>query len=87
MLTIYKYRLQITDRQILVTPPGEILSAQMQGGSLCVWVLVNVSSTQKHEHTIEIFGTGNPIPEGNRKFIATVQTMGGSLVWHIFERL
>lgn len=40
--TIWKYPLAITDTQNVMMPEGaEILSAQMQGDTLCLWALVN----------------------------------------------
>jgi hypothetical protein len=36
----------------------------------------------------EVYGTGHPIPgDVKRKFIGTVHMYGGSLVFHIFEKL
>lgn len=70
-------------------PEGaEILSAQMQGSTLCLWALVTVNTaTPRTERKIEIIGTGNSMDSANRRFISTAQMLGGSLVWHIFERL
>ena len=86
MKTIYKYPLEITDRQVIEIPAGsEILSAQMQRGQLCLWVLVHTYEAPRHRD-VYIFGTGNPIPQGFDRgyclFVGTVQQ--GPLVWHIF---
>lgn len=83
--TIYKYPLEITDRQTIAMPAGaELLSAQMQGRTLCLWALVN-PELPNELRTIEVLGTGNPAPEANRRYVSTAQMMGGSLVWHVFE--
>ena len=91
MKTIYKYPLEITDTQFVELPLGaEILTAQMQGNQLCLWVLVNPSpDVFKKNRRIEIIGTGNPVPVGDLKYISTFQQMlvGGGLVFHIFENV
>lgn len=84
-MTICKYQLSITDEQDIMVPEGaELLTAQLQGGALCLWALVNPAAP-KQRRIIEIIGTGNPAPAAERKYIATVQMAGGSLVWHVFE--
>lgn len=84
-LTIWKYPLAITDRQIIMVPYGAgTLTVQAQGDSLCLWALVNPDAPKK-PRVIEILGTGNPAPEAHRCYISTVQTHNRALVWHIFE--
>lgn len=86
--TIYKYPLSITDEQELTLPAGsEILSAQIQHEKPCLWVLIDSDESKKDSVIIETFGTGNPIPEGQRRFIATYQLHGGGLVFHVFQRI
>ena len=89
MTTIYKHQLKITDRQNVSMPFGaELLSVQVQHNEVCLWAKVE-SNNHPQDRTIEIFGTGNPIYEDmgvSRKFIGTVQTHEGALVWHVFER-
>lgn len=86
-MNIWKYPLEITDIQIVEMPSNaQILSAQMQGDALCLWVLVNMTDAIERR-SIEIIGTGNPMAEYPRQFISTVQMHGGALVWHVFERL
>lgn len=84
---IFKYPLDIVGLQPIFIPDGgEILSAQLQYGTLCLWVLVNPDNTPQRRN-IAIIGTGNPIPDGEYVFIDTSQMSGGALVWHIFEKL
>jgi hypothetical protein len=84
--TIWKYPLQITDLQNVLMPEGaQLLSAQMQGDTLCLWALVNPKAS-KRVRTIEIIGTGNPCEDVPRKYISTTQMAGGALIWHVFER-
>lgn len=88
--TIWKFPLEITDAQRIKMPQGaEILTAQFQGETLCLWALVN-PERPTNERVIEIFGTGNPVWVDmgvSRKFIATAQQPDTPLVWHVFESM
>ena len=87
MKTIYKYPLSITDVQTIWMPSGaKILSVQEQRDTLCLWAAVDRDNIEA-PRTILIVGTGNPMPYTCNDFIGTVQTNGGALVWHVFERL
>jgi len=45
--TTWKYPLEITDEQNLMMPEGaEILTAQMQGGTLCLWARKYIATAQ-----------------------------------------
>lgn len=87
MKTIWKFPIQINDRQVVPMPKGaEILTAQMQGTSLCLWAVVDTD--YKHvlkPRLIEVVGTGNPIPDVSRHYIGSVQDR--IFVWHVFETL
>lgn len=87
--TIYKYQLQITDRQTITIPASAlILSVQFQNGVLCLWALVNPIADQTTKN-IAIIGTGNPIENlhpRNLYHLATAQDEDG-FVWHVFEIL
>jgi hypothetical protein len=87
MKTIYKYPIKITDVQTVTLPiNAEIISAQMQGDTLCLWAIVNTSNTDTEGRVIEVVGTGNPMSDGIRRvYIGTTQMQGGSMVWHVFE--
>jgi len=83
--TIWKYRLSFHDTQSVKMPESaEILSAQMQGESFYLWALVDPRAPVQ-SRKIEMVGTGNPMPEGERRYISTVQEPKYSNVWHIFE--
>jgi hypothetical protein len=83
--TIWKYGLEITDRQTLRMPAGaRLLTAQHQHGRLNLWAEVD-QSAETEDRTIAIVGTGNPMPEGKAEYLATVQAWVGHLVWHVFE--
>lgn len=88
-MTIWKFPIEIEDVQVIKTPiHSAIIAAQFQRGELCLWVEVQEGAVETEEHTIEIHGTGNPMPTGvKRRYIATVQMLGVGLVWHIYERI
>ena len=86
MTTVFKYALEITDRQEIPLPPrATILSAQVQRGKICLWVSIDPDELNLAEpRHIRIHGTGHLITESLR-FIDTVQLSGGKLVFHVFE--
>lgn len=86
MLTIWKEEIGIEDTVNLLLPLGaEILSCQVQHDTPCIWY--KCDSVQSREpRTLRMFGTGHPIPEGlDLKFIDTIQVLGGTLIFHVFE--
>ncbi len=93
MKTIWKYPVDVIEfllrkegtQRVMMPTGAEILSAQMQGGQLCLWVLAEPSSGEQAAREIHIVGTGRPISDIPRRFIATVQA--GPIVWHVFELL
>lgn len=89
MKRIYKYPVDITDRQVISLPKGaKILSVQDQFGKPQLWALVDPEA-ELEERIFEVFGTGNPVKDlrtiHERIHITTFLTSGGSLVWHMFE--
>lgn len=55
-----------------------------QGTNIYVWYMCDTKRMLNNVN-VRIFGTGNPIdPAFDGKFIGTVITYDGSLVWHIF---
>lgn len=86
--TIYKYPLDLVDRQVRSMPIGaEVLTAQVQRNEICLWAIVPPGQPNE-ERIFEIIGTGNPVVVDigvERRYIATVQQ--GEFVWHVFERL
>lgn len=86
MKKVLKFPLKITDDQTVVMPEGsQILTVQTQHDTVTIWALCP-ETLKKQPRRIEIFGTGHPIPNGNRTYLGTAITQGGSLVWHVFER-
>lgn len=94
MKTVWKYLLEITDRQEILMPyNAEILTIQEQHNILCLWAVLNTApdpifGEEKEKRIIEIIGTGNLIPElaiheTKRKYINTC--IMEPFVWHVFE--
>lgn len=81
---VFKYELQVMDYQWVAMPEGaEILCVQAQGGKPCIWALVNPNNPEG-ARCFRVAGTGHLIAETGR-YLGTVQLMGGSLVFHVFE--
>lgn len=85
MNAIWKFTLEVADRQNLQMPEGaKILTAQLQGNYLNVWAQCDPLAL-KQRREIEVFGTGHPMDEAQRSYISTVQI--GPIVFHVFERI
>jgi len=92
MKTIFKYELEIKDKQTLELPlDHRILSVQNQNGKLCLWAAVESEDTFKTNRTFRVFGTGNTDDDlefyfgGDMEYISTVQLQ--FLVLHIFVEI
>jgi hypothetical protein len=86
-MIIFKYPLEITDRQELSLPYGSrVLSAKEQDGILCVWVQLNEQGPPAN-YVFYIFGTGTSMQtiKLNTSYVDTVQ-MSSGLVWHLFYK-
>lgn len=90
-MTIWKFPLELTDTQQVEMPIGtQILTAQIQNGSIMLWGIVPDDEVNKCSTmllTIEIHGTGSTTrsPHG-LTYIGTVQSHDGMFVWHVFRR-
>lgn len=86
MKTIYKYTLEIKDKQILSIPKiGEYLDFQNQDGKIVFWMEVETDELLMSDEVFFIVGTGNPIPEEATHYQSSVQV--GIFVWHIYQSL
>lgn len=89
-VTIWKYSLNVTDRQSLNMPIGSrLLTVQIQHGQLNLWALVDPKIEDREDRIILKRGTGRPIERhpGLLVYISTVQDLGGNSVWHFFEEI
>ena len=89
MRTIHKYAMITNDRIEIQTHEGAyLLSVQDQndGLRLTFWFLVDTAKPRA-TYKFAVFGTGNPIDVADEDMfhVATVQQLGGKLVWHVFE--
>lgn len=83
MKTIYKYPIQIVDRQTLLIPEGAIVRylGLDPNGALCLWAEVD-KEVESVEISIAVVGTGRPVPPKGRHLGSAVQ---GSFVWHVYD--
>lgn len=89
MKTIWKFELKVTDHQTIKLPKeADILSVQSQNETVCLWALVNPKN-ELEDRYFEIFGTGHPIALETtlKEYVGTFQLHGGSLVFHLFEKI
>lgn len=87
--TIWKYQVNPKITKFNMPKGAEILTVQNQNGIPCIWALVNPEN-EEEERYFEVFGTGHDVPVDigiERKYINTFQLEGGSLVFHLFERI
>ena len=86
--TIYKYPVLPIDDEIkmMIHEGAEYLCVQTQQGIPCLWALVDLEKPLA-EKWFCIRGTGCPFKGNEGKYISTFQLYGGSLVFHIFEKL
>lgn len=91
MFTIWKYPLEITDKQIIHLPIGSMpLSVIGQGHDIYLYVrLNNRRQTEESQFEVYIHGTGHQIDEEeafNSSFMGTVILLDGKLIFHVFIR-
>lgn len=85
MTTIWKYKLNITDRQVIMMPVGaKILAVQVQHGEPCLWARIHPNREEK-KRLIKIYGTGNNELMDEDRYIGTFQMADGDFIWHVFE--
>jgi hypothetical protein len=87
-MTVHKFLLpEIKDITVFSMPLGaKVLTVQEQHGKLAIWALVDLKEKVTEDRVFMIAGTGHFIRElGKLDYVGTVVTMGGDLVWHVFE--
>jgi hypothetical protein len=85
MKSIWKFPLEITDRQVVRVPRrAVILSVQTQNGVPCIWALVDTEE-ETEERTFFVYGTGHECFSEAFRFIGTFQVRQETLVFHLFE--
>jgi hypothetical protein len=86
-LTIWKKVLQPTDVQDVMVPAGaEMLCAREQFEHICVWFRCDPNAPTEPRR-IAIVGTGHPAPSDEDRYLGTASLQGGTLIFHVFERV
>ena len=88
MKVIFKYTLNVTDKQVIQMPVGaEILKVDTQYNKICIWAMFDrVKEYDTEERVFEIFGTGNSFEESDkRNYLDTIQLYDGEQIYHVFE--
>lgn len=91
MQKVYKYPLDIADRQTLRLPqllknvaaPEQVLHIGEQNGAPMLWAMVD-PALPSHDLTIRMFGTGQPCDASPDQYLGTLILYGGQLVLHLF---
>lgn len=80
---IWKYPLLDLNNVVEMPWKSQLLCVQMQGDTLTLWVLVNPDTARIEGRLIDIYGTGQNIPDDPGAYLGSVQM--GSLVFHAFD--
>lgn len=86
-MKIFKYRLALTETQVIEIPPvsSRFLSVQLQEGKITLWVMVDDTAPRRPRH-IHIYATGSPCDGAiDCHYIGTVQHF--QYVWHVFGEI
>lgn len=94
MRTVYKYQLNIVDKQTVdivacngLTVREQLLSVAIQHDVLCLWALADTELvTHKRRVTIAVHGTGHKVEAANphENYIGSFMMLNGSFVGHVF---
>jgi hypothetical protein len=84
-MKIWKWMLDITDRQTIYLPLGaQILTVEPQRDQIFLWALCDPSRPVEARY-IGIHSTAGPLPADIGKLIGSIQLESSSLVFHAFE--
>lgn len=75
---------ELSDRQ-RVRLDADFMCVRDQFEKVCLWFLVDPTA-EKEKRTIAIVGTGHPAPEDGA-YLGSAMLAGGTLVWHVFEKV
>jgi hypothetical protein len=87
---IHKFPFLIGDEVRVLMPKGaRILSVDQQAMTrsdmLQLWAQVDLNEQSMAERKLLVYGTGHKMLAEPGRFIGTVLTQGGALVWHIYD--
>jgi hypothetical protein len=93
MRTIYKYRIEVTDNQVISVPTlsgllnfkNQFLKIESIMDVPYLWCLVDTENNPR-DINLKIIGTGNPVPRYLRKedYLGSFQIYDGAFIGHIF---
>jgi hypothetical protein len=87
MRQIWKFPISVVRQNQLIAMPAvsEVIDAQIQNGTLCLWAIVDTTSPAGNVR-VDVIGTGWDVPDdvSASDHVATVQDIG--FVWHVFLR-
>jgi hypothetical protein len=86
MKTIWKFPVEVVGDYFVVPMPSgsAVLSMQLQNDKPVMWALVDDAAPRVNRRFV-VYGTGHPVRSGLGRFIGTFQSLGGRLVFHLFE--
>lgn len=82
-MVIWKFPIE-PDCKISMPTGAQILSAGVQFGQPCIWAMVDPDAPEETRY-FRSFPTGKTFDPRGLGFIATIQGIEGSLVFHVFE--
>lgn len=86
---VWKFPFQLVDYQTIELPENAApLTVAMQDDTLCLWAVCDQTETTYETRAFAVHGTGHAMyaaPVEYLAYLGTVQLMGGSLIFHIFE--
>lgn len=91
MSKVFKYEIPVRDTFQMQLPEGaKVLhfATQGPGQSAFIWALVDPNASTMTDRYFRLAGTGHDIGENpgwDSQYVGTTHTMGGALVWHLFE--
>ncbi len=93
MKTIYKYPLEICNKQDIILPLGaKIIKFDIQQPEKdfhpyfpTIWAIVDTKEYRNKDRTFFLLGTGHPLPDEPIVHIGSAMTRDHKLVLHLFE--
>lgn len=82
MKQIWKYQLHRENNEIDAPPIEKVLHTEQQGGSLCIWVIVDTTA-ERRKQTFKLVPTGVDLPEGEH--VGSCMMYDGTIVLHVFK--
>lgn len=85
MIIVGKFELPIMTHQVVEIPhPAKIISVINQRDKIVLYAEINPNSWKVSKH-IGIYGTGHELSFKDKRFIGTVSTFNGDLIWHVYD--